>query len=280
MPDATNGPLPFSAVYVINLRRCTERWESVRSMLAGVGIDNPVRWDACDGRDLNGEMLERFQKEGRLSTDLSGFEPAARSGEIGCALSHQAVLEDVLKMNHECALILEDDAAIFEEPAEWRRRATAAFEDLPESWEIWFLFRCFDVRRRIRRLTSRTVIPYTPLCATSYAVTRDGAHKLLKATLPLKKAIDRVYVEDVVRKRKIRSFAASPPLFLPGCHPSLINADNPEKKWIKDGVNRPPEFWPDHYEEARVPNRWKRAALTTAAFLLLATLLVLWRYSG
>ena len=92
--------------------------------------------------------------------------------------------------------------------------------------------------------------------------------------LPLRKPIDRAYVEDVVRRRRIRAFAASPPLVVPGDHPSIINADNTVQPWIEGGVNCPPEFWPDHFAEARGAVAWK--PLIAGAFALLASAGLWW----
>jgi GR25 family glycosyltransferase involved in LPS biosynthesis len=271
---AASGPLPFEAVYVINLEACAERWASARRQVVAAGLPDPVRWDAIDGGKLSDEDLRNLQREGRVSADLSAFDPRALRGELACALSHVAALEDILARGIRRALILEDDFAIEGEPGPWRERATAAYEDLPEGWEIWFLYRCFDVQRRVRRLSPRTVVPFTPLGAMAYAVTSAGARILLEAARPVGKAIDRVYVEDVVRKRRIRAFAASPPLVVPGDHPSIINAENPEKQWVEGGVNRPPEYWPDQYKEARGGFPWGRAIAAAALVVLVALAVV------
>lgn len=266
---------PFSAVYVINLHRSPERWESARRQLSRVGIDDPVRWNAVDGEALSEEEIGRLQSEGKLAADLSGFEPRAMRGEIGCALSHASLLEEIVRRGHATALVLEDDVTIEGDPEEWPERFAAAFADLPRRWEVWFLFRCLDVLKRARRISPRTVIPWTPLCAAAYAMTGEGARKLLAAARPAGKAIDKIYVEDVVRRRRVRAFAASPPLLLPGDHPSIINAGFPEKGFVEEGVNHPPEFWPEDFDEARVPFPWGKAVAAAGA-LLLAIAALIW----
>lgn len=249
---------PFEAVYVINLRRSIERWDATRAMLASVGIDDPIRWDARDGEALEKEEIRQLQREGVLAQDLSAFAPQAMRGEIGCALSHAAVLEEIVERDLTCCLILEDDSEIAGTSEEWPRRLAAAAADLPSGWDLWYLFRCFDVKVRIKRLSPRTVVPWTPLCAAAYAVTADGAKMLLDGVYPIGKAIDRIYGEDVVRRGRIKVFAASPPLMIPGDFPSIINANYGEKEWVENGVNRPPEFWPDQYREALETAPWRR----------------------
>ncbi len=246
-------PLPFSSVFVINLRRCTKRWASAKGQLERSGVKEVTRWEAFDGEKLDDVVIGRLQREGVLSTDLGHFSESARKGEIGCALSHAALLEHIAEKKIPRALILEDDFEIPGPVGTWSDRIGAAFADLPSDFDVWFLFRCFDVRRKAKRITPRTVIPFTPLCATAYCVTPRGAGKLLRAAKPLRKAIDRTYVEDMVRKRRAVVFAASPPLVLPGGHRSIINAENTDKAWIDGGVNRPPEYWPDHFKEGKNP---------------------------
>lgn len=264
MDSGGSGTKIFDAVYVIHVNAYAERWESARKQLAAVGISDPVRWNAVDGKALTDEALARHQREGRLASDLGGFDASALRGEIACALSHADVLENILERNLGRTLVLEDDFAIAGEASDWPARVESAYDDLTDGWEVWFLFRCYDVRKRARRLSPRMVVPYSPLCATAYAVTAAGARKLLEAARPAGKAIDRIYAEDVVRARRIRAFAASPPLVIPGEHPSIINAENPDKKWVEGGVNRPPEYWPDHYREARGGFPLQRAAFAFA----------------
>jgi hypothetical protein len=130
--------------------------------------------------------------------------------------------------------------------ATWRARCERAFADLPPDWDIWYLYRCFDVEHRVRRTSRRTVVPWTPQGGAAYAVSLAGARKMVAALTPVSSAVDRVYA-DLVQRRKLNAFAASPLLVLPGPEPSIINRENPSKEWVKNGINRPPEYWPDEY---------------------------------
>jgi len=186
-----------------------------------------------------------------LDPDLHEFDSQALSREIACAMSHAQVLSDIVKKGYTRCLILEDDIVIAGNPNTWGTRIAAAFEDLPEEWDMWYLFRCFDVKKRVRRLSPRTVVPYTPLSGSAYVVSLEGAKKLLSIVYPINKPIDRIYVEDAVQKGRVNVYAASPCLIVPGMHVSIINADNHKKKWVDNGVNRPPEFWPRKYRESQ-----------------------------
>lgn len=238
---ANHRGFPFAATYVINLRGSRERWEDMTEVLRRTRLLHVVRWEGVDGRRLDDEFVQTLQAVGILATDLSRFTPNAVKGEIGCALSHFGVLTDIVRRGLSHALILEDDVIPTGSDADWYERFARAYADLPRAWEVWFLYRCHDRRDKIRRCTPRTVIPYHPYGAAAYAVSHRGAEKLLRASCPISRPIDCTVADELVSTRRIRAYAASPRLFQPGHHPSIIHADNPERPWTINGVVQPPE---------------------------------------
>lgn len=255
----------IAATYIINLPESTVRWRAMQTILAETGLPGPIRWKGVDGAALDAQSLGEYQRSGMLGFDLSGFDSVCRIGEIGCALSHLGVLRDIVEKGWPAALILEDDVALAGEARTWRARFARAYADLPSIWEMWYLYRCFDIRHRVRRLTRRTVIPWTPQGAAAYAVTQAGARKLLQAVTPVRDAIDRMYSVQVVRKEGIEVYAASPLLFLPGDQPSIVNRDAIGRKWVENGVNKPPEYWPFFYYRYLGEPRWRQWQLWLAA---------------
>lgn len=231
----------FDATYIINLDRSTDRWTNVSRVVAAAGFPNVIRFPAVDGALLGARGIAELQKKGVLASDLSGFQEHALLGEIGCALSHAGVLDDIIAKGYNSALILEDDIELAGDVATWRSRLHAAFADLPSSWEMWFLYRCFDVEHRVKRRSLRTVVPYSPQSCAAFAVSAAGARRLRAATQPIANACDRANMQ-LVRAGSIKAFAASPSLIDPGTQRTEIERTNPGK-WIVDGVNRPPEYW-------------------------------------
>jgi len=240
--SSPKGVAAFAATYVINLRESTARWEAITDVLHRTRLPHVVRWEAVPGRRLDDDCLRTLQSIGVLAQDLSKFAPKAIKEEIGCALSHLGVLTDIVRKSLRNALILEDDVIPSGIDADWHQRFARAYADLPRAWEVWFLYRCLDRRDQTKRRTARTVVPYLPYGAAAYAVTLRGAEKLARAALPLYQPIDCIVAEDLVREGRIRAYAASPRLFQPGNHKSIINANNPEKDFMVDGVSQPPEF--------------------------------------
>ena len=238
----------FDGVCVITLDRAPARWAQVQAVAARAELGPLTRVRGVDGRALDGESIAELQRVGQLATDLSAFHPDARHGEIGCGLGHAAALREILAQQWNTALVLEDDVVLAGDPETWRTRAEAAYADLPPTWDVWYLYRCFDIAHRAERLTPRTVVPYTPQGGAAYAVTARGAQRMLDAITPLARAVDSAYME-LVRSRGVEAFAASPMLIDPGTMPSLINDDTTARAWVEGGVNRPPEYWPEAFLE-------------------------------
>lgn len=89
-------------VYVISLRRSTERREAMVRHLNSLGIQYEVV-DAVDGRTLDEQQIETITNES--SKNL-------HRGAIGCYLSHIGVYEKLVSRNQTVALVLEDDARL------------------------------------------------------------------------------------------------------------------------------------------------------------------------
>ena len=233
----------IGTVYLINLAASTDRWRTMQPLLDSIGIAERIRFDAVDGAALGIQELAALRIAGRLTDTSNGFDARCRAGEIGCVLSHAGVLADIVARECPAALILEDDIALAGRAASWRSRFDAAFADLPPTWEQWYLYRCFDIKHQVERLSPRTVVPWSPLGGAAYAVSLAGARKLLAGLTPATAAVDRTYAQ-LVQQRRIEAYAASPLLVRPGRHPSVINRGNQTRRWVTRGINRPPEYWP------------------------------------
>lgn len=81
-------------VYVINLDREIDRWNSAQSELSRLGIDG-VRCSAID--------------KDQISDNEQAF---VTNGVLACWQSHRKVFQDLLKSNSDFALVLEDDFCV------------------------------------------------------------------------------------------------------------------------------------------------------------------------
>jgi GR25 family glycosyltransferase involved in LPS biosynthesis len=242
-PRRAGSALMFDATYVINLDRSTDRWAAMQITLGAMGIHDAIRWSATEPGELPG-WFEELRERGLLARETFRFNEPARRFEVACALSHQAVLREIIRTGARTALILEDDIALAGDPATWPERCRTAFADLPPSWGVWYLYRCLDIESRVTRLTPRTVRPWMPLGGAAYAVTSDGARRLLGTIDPVRTPVDWAYAAMGVRRGRVEAYAASPRLILPGAAPSIIREQVHDDRWVVDGVTVPPEYWP------------------------------------
>lgn len=89
-------------IYIINLKRSSERLHSITSQCKYYGLDFEVV-KAVDGRELTDAQVKEHTRAINYA-----FEP----GEIGCALSHIKIYDIIWRKNIPQALVLEDDALL------------------------------------------------------------------------------------------------------------------------------------------------------------------------
>ena len=95
-------------IYVINLKRETERRENIVQELKKQNIQNFEIIDAIDGEKINKSDLDLLiSKNNKFINPINTNMNAA---EICCSLSHVKVYKKFIETNIEYALIFEDDA--------------------------------------------------------------------------------------------------------------------------------------------------------------------------
>lgn len=246
-PDPTAAPAAVPAyeflngwadrIFVVSLRRATDRRERLAPRLAGLRYEFA---DAVDKRDLDRDRLvregtydeRRTRAPYRYRTDMS-------LGAIGCALSHRRLYEDMVASGWDRMVVLEDDVV--------PRDATIALlpdtlRELPPSWELCYLGywqnEVISLGRRLRQLSYAALAPlglsrWRPgeafrllprahsehlrragrhMCTHAYAVSRDGARKLAALQTPVAYASDQLLTMAVLQGR-IEAYAAFPALF-------------------------------------------------------------------
>lgn len=94
--------------WVINLERDVQRLERIARQLEPTGLAW-TRLPAVYGRDLPADEQDRLLDRTAYRR-RHGMEPAL--GELGCYLSHVAVMRALLASPHRAALVLEDDVLL------------------------------------------------------------------------------------------------------------------------------------------------------------------------
>lgn len=161
---------------VINLARASERLARISAHLASLGI-TPERVDAVDGSVLTPRDIRAAADRLRFHLlHTRRLQPA----ELGCALSHRRVYEQLIADGTPRALILEDDAVLHPERL---AAAIAGFEEIdPAEPRIHLL-----AARHRDHIPAEGLHPIRPPAAfaTAYLITAAAAARLRAANTPV-----------------------------------------------------------------------------------------------
>ncbi len=197
-------------IFVVSLARATERRARTHERLAGLGF----RFlDGTDKLDLDRAKLraEGIYDESRTPRAFRhrGEMPI---GQVGCSMSHRRIHEEIVRNGWRRTIVLEDDvvpdlAALAHLPD--------ALSQLPASWELCYLgYLGNETVTAKARLKQAAYVALAPLrlvrwrtgealrllprpfsanlrragrhlCTHAYAVTLEGARKLLAAQTPV-----------------------------------------------------------------------------------------------
>ena len=182
-----SSKLSFSEIYMINLKRRTERRVKMEASMKELGIDF-LHLEAVDGKTLTDEVL--VQKGITLMPEYADpyHKRVMTMGEIGCFLSHYTVWQKMVELNQEEVLVLEDDIRFepyFKERAEQSMNEARAIG----GWDlIYFGRKRLQENEEFLPGSQRFVkVSYT-YWTLGYVITLEGAKKLL-ASEPLKRLL-------------------------------------------------------------------------------------------
>ncbi|NTS43206.1 glycosyltransferase family 25 protein [Flavisolibacter sp. BT320] len=200
----------FDKVYVITLRRATDRHAHIEKELDG------LQYELFFGKDKQEFSVESLEAQGIYNEVLARghhrYGKAMTPGMIGCSWSHAEVYKTVVKEGYQKVLILEDDVVI-------DKKNVALWPDLlaelPVNWElvyfgfaeketvppmaflkkaVYHLQRFFGglnySHKTIRHLYPKKIGRYIAKagyhdCSHAYGVTKTGAETLLALQTPI-----------------------------------------------------------------------------------------------
>jgi len=224
-------------VFVVTLARAVERHAHVREALGGLDFELHL------GADKATLDLEALEREGRLAPwrgrrRLTGKPRPLKGGEVGAALSHRQVWEEIVRSGVRHAIVFEDDVA----PSADVALLPDALRQLPDAWDLVYLgYTRFERVRpwdRVKRLFYLALAPFRlvpwrpgealrlhprPYSANlrragyhdgayAYAVSAEGARKLAAAQTPVTHAADNLLVV-LVLSGELRAFVTEPKMF-------------------------------------------------------------------
>lgn len=126
-----NNILNNTPIYIINLDRSKDRHKFMTDQMKEYNIKNYKFVSAVDGKKIKKRENNMYDYE-----DISFFnnDDTVTEGELGCTLSHLKAISEILKNNHDYAIICEDDADLFWIQT-WDRTIKNIVDDAPDDWE-------------------------------------------------------------------------------------------------------------------------------------------------
>jgi glycosyl transferase family 25 len=227
----------FDRVYVLTLRRATDRHPVFARTLAGLRYEVVYGVDKLE-LDL-ADLEERRIYDDRAARRAHRHGYGVTLGHIACVLSHVRIWRKILDEGHQRVLVLEDDA----EPIPSAIDATeAVLEQLPATFELAYLgynlHEKVTLRRRLDqaayvalgaarliRWTPREVLnllprPHSPNLRRAgrhdythaYALTPSAARKLIAGQTPVILNVDSGITRLILRG-ELEAYVAEPKLF-------------------------------------------------------------------
>jgi glycosyl transferase, family 25 len=228
----------FDRIVVISLRRATERHPRLEERLRG--LRHEIFW-GTDKEEMDLAALERagaWSPARARQVHRNGKLMAP--GHVGCAFSHRAVWEAIVRNGWQRTLIFEDD--VLPRPEARTDLVAAALSELPATWDLVYLgyehgettspwdrvkqgsYLLFSALRLIK-WTPRQVLglhpsPYSPHLrragkhhgAHAYGVTQRCARILLQAQTPVAWMADQLLLHLAIG-RDVEAFLTEPKFF-------------------------------------------------------------------
>lgn len=192
-------------IFIINLERSVDRRQQILERLKQLGLEAEV-FSAYEGAKLpdGGKRYNGRKRRLFFGKDLT-------PGEIGCAYSHLGVCELMLQRGLSHALVLEDDAVLYQHLPQ----AIEAALNCQQQWDI-IRFMASDKVRRLARVIPVDIgnglmlaRPFgTPGDACGYMLNAHAARTFLKHAKRIWLPIDVFYGQ--VWHNKLRSFVMLP----------------------------------------------------------------------
>uniref|UniRef100_A0AAQ5YTI5 Glycosyl transferase family 25 domain-containing protein n=1 Tax=Amphiprion ocellaris TaxID=80972 RepID=A0AAQ5YTI5_AMPOC len=189
-PSSPPGKMGFDEVFLINLRRRSDRKERMLSSLAVLGI-NATLTEAVDGKALNSSVLQWMGVDMLPGYTDPYSERVLTRGEIGCFLSHYNIWKQVVQQELQQVLVLEDDVRF--EPR-FKSRLVAIMDNVQRVGLDWDLIYVGRKRLQVKQPeywvkgVQNLVHPGYSYWTLGYVLSLNGAKKLLQAK-PLNKML-------------------------------------------------------------------------------------------
>ena len=128
-------------------------------------------------------------------------------GRVACHLGHIEILRKFLKSDNSFAIIFEDDIKFNTKLIQ--NKIDTIINSIPNNTDIVYLSYCFEYCEKIKKYNEILNYGYRPLCRHFYLVTKSGAEKIIKYTLPMFSSGDRM-IGELIKNKLLNGFTVNP----------------------------------------------------------------------
>lgn len=193
----------FNYVSVITLPK---RKEYITKTLSSMNITITNLFNAILGINLNRETLI---KQKIITPDCN-----LKINEIACALSHLSVIRNFYNTsnNSDTLFVFEDD---IEYNPDYYKKLPEIMSNIPKDWEFLQFGHCWNNCLTMKKVpdTKYLFTSSNPLCGHSYAITRQGAKKILDNTQLIGNYPMDVIIVNLMNDKKLKLYTVYPRLF-------------------------------------------------------------------
>ncbi|MCF7764048.1 MAG: glycosyltransferase family 25 protein [Verrucomicrobia bacterium] len=212
-------------VFVINLDRSTQRLAAIQAQLAPTQLEWQ-RVPAVDGRAIDVSSLPEVDEATYRRWQGKPLNP----GQVGCYLSHIAVMRKFLESDSDFALVLEDDASL---PPDFVPLLQRLLE-LGKLWDVVKLSRIHSgIPVTLAKLTGsyRLAVPLGRHCnSNSLLLNRRAAQTLCERLLPMRLPYDHAIERSWLYGLRLRVVSPAPCLAETGQASTI--AENKSDKFV------------------------------------------------
>uniref|UniRef100_A0A8C9XT73 Si:ch211-13f8.2 n=1 Tax=Sander lucioperca TaxID=283035 RepID=A0A8C9XT73_SANLU len=257
------GKMGFDEIFLINLKRRSDRRDRMLSSLAVLGINTKLT-EAVDA--LNSSQLQAMGIDMLPGYRDPYSERVLTRGEIGCFLSHHKIWKQVVQQELQQVLVLEDDVRF--EPRFCSRLVTI-MENVHRVGLEWDLIYVGRKRLQVKepeqwvKGVSNLVHPGYSYWTLGYVLSLNGAQKLLQAKplnkmLPVDEFLPIMFNKhpkdeymQYYKQRDLRAFSVEPLLLFPTHYTgepgyfsdtetsTIWDDEAVETDWDRDGAKHP-----------------------------------------
>lgn len=131
-PIKNCGIRKIDQIYVLNLDVRSYRWLRTKALLEEANVF-PQRFFGINGWSMPRQSIKKIYKD----YVENGLHSWLTPGQIGCFLSHIAILQDAMDRRYKCIWVLEDDIIILKDPKEIES-LLIKLDQIDSEWDLLF----------------------------------------------------------------------------------------------------------------------------------------------